>query len=354
MNFPIILAEGSYNQSDLNSLRDSNVILQTFDLYPEQAFEYFQITNPALLGSANFESDARRYVDAQISKGELIGDWVYFPWSKTLIHSVAAAEYFQLRTNRNKNLIDAKEQDTLYNLTVGILGLSIGSSMAVSLAYSAIASTMKLAEFDTVSATNLNRLRGKLSDIGRPKIEVAAEQIFEINPYQNLILFKNGISGTSINDFLSQDPKPNLIFEAVDDFETKIRLRVAARELGIPVIMLTNLGDSLLIDVERYDLDKETPIFNGLIEQSVVEEILEGNFTEADKNRFAIQIVGIENVPPKAIASVKEIGSTLVGRPQLMSTVMIGGGIASFLARKVALKEDLPSGRRIIKWNSLI
>jgi len=354
MEFPIILSEGSYTQEDLDFLMKNNEVVKTVDIYAQQMAEYFEISTPALKGSVELPGAAKKYVDENVSKGSLVGNWIYYPWSKILVHSVTEDKYFQLRTNRNKNLIDAKEQEKLYNLNVGVLGLSIGSSMSTSLAYSAIAGHMKLADFDTLSTSNLNRLKAKMSDVGRKKIEIAAEQIFEINPYQSLKLFENGVDKNSLENFLTEDPKPELIFEAIDDFETKIRLRMVARDLGIPVIMLTNLGDSLLIDVERYDKDKTTPILNGMIDQSVVEEILSGSCSEADKNRFAVQVVGVENVPKRAMASLKEIGSSLVGRPQLMSTVTVGGGLASFLARKIALGEDLPSGRKIIKLDELI
>ncbi len=354
MEFPIILTEGTYTQEDLDSLIKNNDVVKTIDIYAQQMTEYFEISNPALKGSAGLVAVAKKYVDGILSKKKLIGSWIYYPWSKILVHSIAEDKYFELRTNRNKNLIDAKEQEKLYNLSIGVLGLSIGSSMAISLAYSAIAGHMKLADFDTLSTSNLNRLKAKISDVGRKKIEICAEQMFEINPYQKLKLFENGVDKNSLDNFLAEGTRLGLIFEAIDDFETKIRLRMAARNLGIPVIMLTNLGDSLLIDVERYDKDKTTPILNGLIDQSVVEEILSGRCSEADKNRFAVQIVGVENVPQRAMDSLKEIGQSLVGRPQLMSTVTVGGGLASFLARKIALGEDLPSGRKIIKWDELI
>ena len=354
MQFPIILKEGEYNQVDLDSLLRNNSVQKTCDVYTDQLSEYFEIINPRLKGSADLKSETKKYIDENISQGFLSGNWIYYPWSKILVHTVVEDQYFQLRTNRNKNLINTEEQDSLYNFNIGVLGLSIGSSMSLSLAYSGISKNMKLADFDILSTTNLNRLKGKIYDVGRPKIEIAAEQIFEINPYQSLELFENGVDADSLGDFLSRGVRPNLVFEAIDNFEMKIRLRIEARRLGIPVIMLTNLGDSLLIDIERYDLDSATPILNGMIDQSVIGEILSGRCSEADKNKYAVQIVGAHNVPKRALDSLKEIGATLVGRPQLMSTVTIGGGVASFLARKIALNESLPSGRRIIKWDEII
>ncbi len=131
----------------------------------------------------------------------------------------------------------------------------------------------------------------------------------------------------------------------------KILLRLKARKLGIPVIMMANLGDGILIDIERFDLDKKTPIFNGVI-GDLPEKILDN--PDEDVNKYAVQIVGKENIPDRAIESVMEIGKTLIGRPQLSSTVTIAGGLATYLTRKIALKELNWGGRKMIKFDEVL
>ena len=65
-------------------------------------------------------------------------------------------------------------------------------------------------------------------------------------------------------------------------------------------------------------------------------------------------MVGRDNVPKRAVESIKEIGKTLVGRPQLMNTVTVASGIALFLARKIALGEKIKSGRILFKFDDLL
>ncbi|MEX1059033.1 MAG: hypothetical protein WEC17_01225, partial [Candidatus Saccharimonadales bacterium] len=85
--------------------------------------------------------------------------------------------------------------------------------------------------------------------------------------------------------------------------------------------------------------------FNGQVDK-VVDDILKGGqITEEEKKRYAVQIVGIENVPTRALESVRDIGRTLVGRPQFYSTVAISGGLAAYIVRQVALGGNLPTGR---------
>lgn len=64
-------------------------------------------------------------------------------------------------------------------------------------------------------------------------------------------------------------------------------------------------------------------------------------------------MVGKENIPTRALQSVREINKTLVGRPQLSSTVAISGALASYLSRRIILGKKLPSGRKRISLNEI-
>ena len=336
---PLILYENKNSVNDLEKLKKNYKIWKTYDIYDRQEKELFEILFPSITTSPTSKSAFIKFKTKRKKRSNVLqGNWIYFPWNGNLIHTVNEKEYYTLRTNRNKNLITADEQKMLNDACVGIVGLSVGSSIAIGLAYQGIAQTMKLAEFDTLETTNLNRVRATISHIGTPKIHIAAQQIYEINPYSKLHLFSEGLTKNVLKQFLTKNPKPRIIFEIIDDFEIKIHLRFMARSLRIPVVMLANLGDSVLIDIERYDLDKTLPLFHGVLGK-LPEEILDN--PNEDKNKYAVAIVGKENVPKRALESVREIGKTLVGRPQLASTITIGSGLASYLVRHLLLDKPL-------------
>lgn len=345
---PIIIKPGSGSTQKLAQLKKRNPIVKIIDIFTEQLAELFEIEHANLRSNPGYARALQQFVKSK-TKQKLSGIWIYFPHNETLLHTLSEKDLFTLRTNRNKNLITEQEQQTLANFTVGIAGLSIGSHIAVNLAYAGMSSTLKIADFDILSTSNLNRVKARLNDIGTTKLDITSRQLYDINPYTKIIAFPQGITNKNLKDFVRGNPKPKLIFDAIDDFEIKIRLRLEARSAGIPVVMMTNLADSVLVDVERYDHDRELPLFNGII-GNTPEEILSKPVSEADKNRYAVQIVGRENVPPRAISSLQEINKTLVGRPQLLSTVVIGSGIASFIAREIALGNTVNSGRRLIKF----
>lgn len=350
---PFILYENKNSVSDLETLKKDYPIWKLNDVYENQLKEFFEILHPSSKFSSDYSQRLVEFIKKKNQSSKMLsGNWIYFPWSGELVHTLNEDDYFALRTNRNRNLIIEEEQKKLSIFTVGIAGLSIGSQIALNLAYLGMSNSMHLADYDILETTNLNRVQVKLSDIGFSKIELASRQIYDINPYAELLLWSNGLNKININNFICAHPIPRLIFEAIDDFEMKIRIRLVARKAGIPVIMLTNLGDQLLVDVERYDIDKNLPIFNGFI-GNLDKEILKQPLTEEARVRYAKELVSVQNIPKKALDSLLEINKTLVGRPQLMSTVAIGAGAAAYLAKRIALGEMVPSGRKLVKFQEI-
>ena len=339
---PIILYEGKNIKENLEKLTKSYKIWEIKDLYKDQLKEVFDINNPTLLNSPRYKERLSSFITERTQKKHS-GNWVYYPWTGILVHSVNEAEYYRLRTNRNRNLITEEEQLKIKRFCVGIAGLSVGSNIAVGLAYQG-SQNFKLCEFDILETTNLNRIRAGLQDITQPKISLTAQQIYEIDPYTKLKLYQNGLNGNNLDGFVGGKQKPRLIFEVTDDFKIKILLRLKARAAGIPVIMLANVHDKIIIDVERYDLNKNLALFNGLL-GNLPEEILTN--PKADPNKYAVDIVGKENISERALRSVMEINKSLVGRPQLVSTVTISGGLSTYFTRLIALKEKLSSGRMV-------
>lgn len=349
---PKVLKEGTYSQEDLDALRVLPDV-QVRDIYKNQLYELFKILNPTLIKSPDLADRFEGFYEERVEKNlEVIGDWIYYEWTNTLVHTLSEEENYELRTNRNKNIITAEEQKKLSNFSVAIAGLSVGGNIATTLLYTGISrNRLKLADFDTLETTNLNRVRGRLTDIGDRKIDIVKRQLFELDPYIEVETFETGLSEESLTKFVAGEPKTGLVFEIIDDFKMKIMIRKEAKKQRVPVVMLTSIGDRILIDIERYDTEPETKIFNGKVEEEVLEDILAGKLTLEDEKRYALQIVGLDNLPQRVVESVKSIGQTLVGRPQLMSTVTIASGIASFITRKIALGDELPSGRSLVRFD---
>ncbi len=334
----LILREGRYGAKDIKELK-KRFTPKVVDIYSRQLRELFEV---------NFKKVKTK------KNPEVSVDCIYYDRDNLLLHTLSERENDFLRTNRNKNLITTEEQKKLSGFTIAIAGLSVGGNIATTLIYNGFPKKIKLADFDILKTTNLNRIMAGLSKVGEKKIDVISRQLYEIDPWLKIVSFDKGLNEKNLKNFLTDKPKPKLIFEMIDNFRMKILIRKEARKYRVPVIMLTSLGDSCLIDIERYDTEPKTKIFNGKVDKKAIDRIMSGKITEADKKKYAVKIVGSENVPRRAAQSLKEIGKTLAGRPQLMSTVMVASGIAVFLARKIALGEQVLSGRTLFKFNDFI
>ncbi|QQS18601.1 ThiF family adenylyltransferase [Candidatus Saccharibacteria bacterium] len=252
---PVILREAAFSTEQVAHLREKPVWKEV-DIYAGQIVELAEIRFPG-------DAEARQaFIEAHPAE-ELAGVWVYYPWSGVLLHCVSDEALFELRTNRNKLLITAEEQARLAACTVAVAGMSVGSGIALSCVYSGMSSTIKLADFDTLETANLNRLRESLTAVGAEKLALTMQRIYELNPFANVIPFENGVRDDNIDKFF-QDPQTTVVVDEIDDFKMKVELRVKAKAYGVPLLMFTSLGDSILIDVERYDLDPALDVFNGL------------------------------------------------------------------------------------------
>ena len=104
---------------------------------------------------------------------------------------------------------------------VCILGLGgLGSNVAVLLARSGIGS-LKLVDFDTVEASNLNRQQYRISHIGIKKTEATKSIIKEINPFVEVDILDIKVDRENIYSTVGDI---EIVVEAIDRAETKAML----------------------------------------------------------------------------------------------------------------------------------
>jgi len=94
------------------------------------------------------------------------GVWVYYPWSECLVHLLDEEEFVNMRTNRNVYKITPEERDILGKQIVGVVGLSVGQSVSVTMAMERGFGEIRLADFDLLELSNLNRIRTGVQSLG--------------------------------------------------------------------------------------------------------------------------------------------------------------------------------------------
>jgi len=274
------------------------------------------------------------------------GAWVYYPWSGRLAHVLEPGLFNDLRTIRNRDLITSAEQKILADFPVACLGMSVGSASALALGLSGMSAQLKLADGAVISGSNLNRILTGVQSVGQEKSLVIAQQIYEMNPYMNIARIGK-LTDETITELFEKPWPVKAVIDEIDDLEMKIKVRIEARKRHIPVIMATELADSVMLDVERFDLEPNRELFHGLI-PNVEKLVIEGTTNHREWMKHAVSIIGPSNMPISMQQSLLKIGSTVVTHPQLGATVMMTGGILSFAIKQIALRADMPSQRTII------
>jgi molybdopterin/thiamine biosynthesis adenylyltransferase len=330
---------------DMIRIGQIDKVIDRLDIIAEDLHSYH---NPG----SKVDNDVRRlFVDEVTRQGIEFGTWFYFPWDKKIVHYPDEQTHRKLLTSRNRNLITDQEQQLLYGSTVAVFGLSVGSNVVEEIVLSGIGGNLVIGDPDHVEPSNLNRIRAGFSDVGSHKLDRIAIRISERDPYIKQVHFREGIDHDSVEEL--SDFLPDIIFDEVDDIRTKVALRLFAKEKGIPLVMVTDLGDKSIIDIERHD-QENVAIFGGRLKQETINSIVKGDLDNDSIRRLTVKIVGIRHITPRLIESVMRVGDSLPGLPQLGMTASMGGSMAAFSAREILLGRKLATGRYIVSPKDIL
>jgi len=345
MEKPVIYSAAGH---PLDEIKSTHRVIKVIDSYHEQLKELFLIRNPRFRFSHEYQKELDEFT-SEHSKGDLskCGNWVFFPWSGDLVHYLADKEHQEIRTARNKNLITKEEQEKFYNCTIGVAGLSVGSHGALTIAMMGGSRTIKLADPDILGPANLNRMRFDFTQIGVNKSELVARYIYQLNPYADIHVFVEGITEKNKEEFLDG---LDILIEELDDITMKFKMREGAKKRKLPVVMVTDNADSVIIDVERFDLHPDLIPFNGALEGMDIEEIKK---SPAKMFEAMGKIIDLSYVPTRMLHSVLEVGKTIYSWPQLATAATLSGVALAYIARRIALGEKVKEGKSEINLRFL-
>jgi len=332
---------GKVNQNKPNFFQVKADLPQDTDIieaYDSSVEEYYYICHPTIKkGSITDKSKL-------IKELKIEDIWIYYPWQKKAIHTVNEKVYYNLRTARNRNIITEKEQENYRNLKIGIVGLSVGSNALSALVYTGGPKFIRIADFDTIEISNLNRIKGTLLNIGENKAIVAARNTWEVDPFAQIDIWEEGVSVDTLEKFISKD-KIDLFVDTMDNLYLKVQARLLCKKYRIPVLMITENGDSTILDIERYDTE-HVPIFQGKISEKDIKNAAQ--FNQQQWLSLALKIIDPTYLTEEMQDSILSVGKSIAGVPQIATSVNIGGSTLAYAVRKIANKSELSSGRYII------
>lgn len=343
------------DQDNLAQLLEENPLINVIDTYNTQLEELFVLDNPWLnLNPPQKEKEFMKHREEHYGKRETyeVGNWVYLPWRHALLHILEDDGFQQVRTGRNRNLITKEEQEKYYNSTIGIAGLSVGNSCALSIVQTGGGKNFRLADPDTLELTNLNRIRSSIAELTEYKVYMSARQIYELDPYANLTLYTEGVTEGNIDEFTEG---LDIVIDEMDNLGLKIRLRQEAQKRGIPVVMATDNGDSGVIDIERYDLDKDIKPFHGRAGDDIADRVLGKEIPLPVLGKIiGEELLGYDIIEPRMQRSLLEIGKSLPTWPQLGGAALLNGVVVAAAVRKILTKQPVIDDRAVLSLSAWI
>lgn len=340
----------SVERQKLEQLVDSQSQICILDEIESQLQELIKLRYPKIkFTSDELKNKISEYLNNQPI--EEYGVWVYYPWKNTLVHLLDEAEFVEVRTNRNQYKITPEEEITLGTKKIGIIGLSVGKAIAMTIALERICGELVLADFDVIELSNLNRIQTGVHHFNVKKTVVVAREIAEIDPYLKVTCYHDGLTDENITDFFTKDGKLDICIEVCDGLTTKIEARQKAKALKIPVVMTTS--DRGMTDIERFDKENNRAIFHGLINDINIEKINDLH-TNKEKAPIVEAIIGKETMSDELKISMVEISRTITTWPQLGSCVVMGGAIVCNVCRRLLLNKSMSSGRFFIDLEKII
>lgn len=155
------------------------------------------------------------------------------------------------RTLRARMLLGESAMEKLKNSRVAVFGLGgVGSWCAEALARSGLGSLV-LIDQDSAGESNINRqLCALYSTLGRPKAEIMAARILDINPEIRIKTIVGHYEAEHREEFLGSY---DYVVDAIDLVSCKIDLIMSCRERGIPVISALGTGNKRDASLLRID-----------------------------------------------------------------------------------------------------
>ncbi|MDX1607872.1 MAG: ThiF family adenylyltransferase [Candidatus Spechtbacterales bacterium] len=363
-NKPLILGGGDIEVAD-NGKVYANIEQnkKEFSFYDGSALDLIDSDNYGLIedlieGSELFNSAMHEF--SNYDKFSAYGEWVYYPASDKIVRYAPRFWHRLALVLRNSTLyrdsnvcLSWKEIRQLFdNAVIAVAGCSVGNNVARSIVQSLRPKHIKIADVKEYKITNANRVPISYKDIGRNKAQVTAEQIHSIDPFINISVYAEGVGEENIEDLILGnsfigEPAANIVVDETDDPEIKLMLWQAARKARIPVVMASDLGSAVQVDIRRFDLEPKLSLACGISDEELFTKRDAWKANVTDKNSFYEFVFALVGHNYRHVAEFKRIilnqeEPLFGGVPQLGSTAAMAGAMAAESIARIILGDVRP------------
>ena len=294
--------------------------------------------------------------------------WFYYPRKNHLVRYISESWHRLSLLVRNSTLLQEPQRMRSWSehrmmfegWVIAVAGCSVGNNIAHAIVRDLRPKFIKIADAKDFYLHNANRVQLSYDQFGRNKAVVTAEQIHSIDPFINISVYEEGIHRENLTDFISGNRYINelpadFIVEETDDPDAKIMIREEARKMQAPLLMVTDLGSAVQIDLRRFDRFPNIALAPLISDADLYAKRATWERDKADREKFfdfAHALIGnhYKNLPELREIIEKEKPPMFAGVPQLGSTAMAAGGIAAEIVARALLGYSLPERMLINKF----
>ena len=206
---------------------------------------------------------------------------------------------------RTKILLGEDKMRKLQRSKVTVVGLgAVGSYVVEALARAGVGN-LRLADFDLVDCTNINRqLYALESTLGLPKTMVAKNRVLDINPQIKVELFREFIDKNSCLNLFENNP--DIVVDAIDSLTPKVQVLVELHNRSIPVI--SSMGAARKTDPSKIKVGDISKTRNCPLARFVRKRLRRQGVTSGIKCVYSTEITEDEVVEPSENDSINERG----------------------------------------------
>ncbi|NLX40824.1 MAG: tRNA threonylcarbamoyladenosine dehydratase [Bacteroidales bacterium] len=230
---------------------------------------------------------------------------------------------------RTELLLNPEQMDRLHNAHIAVIGLGgVGAYAAEMLARASVGSLLIL-DSDNVSVSNRNRqLLALKSTTGRPKTEVMAERLLDINPDLSLTIINDYLTPENVEQLLAGHPIDFLV-DAIDTLSPKIALIRYCVSQRIPLV--SSMGAGAKFDMTKVKIADISKSYNCPLAYIMRKKLRKEGITKGFKVVYSEELPDREAIIPVEETNKKSQVGTISYLPAAFGLACAQTAVAFFI-----------------------
>jgi hypothetical protein len=202
------------------------------------------------------------------------------------------------------------------NPTLAIAGMSVGGEIFETLLQRfPLWFMVRIADPKPWHGSVQNKAPYPPQEEGENKCELREKEANDLSPWTYIQGFPKGITKENLPEFLKGI---GLAIDALDDTKMKIEYRKQAREMGVPLLMFTDVHPSVVVEFRDFKNNPSLPLFASISDEEL--EQLQAEIDQAPPERqramwveLAAILIGIDNIPEEFLREARAFGAGKIG-----------------------------------------